>query len=107
MGQQPPFDVTEFDEFLRGFAEYTVKWEDNMTHYAIDMPRNDIECRVVTGFDTVNRKLVSRNGKVMIKRTYDDEVLYQDEFQISDEEWEDQFRSKIIYAMKNWRNLVI
>lgn len=102
-----PFGPADWDEFLRELAQFRVKIKGVSTHYVIDMPRDDIECRVLPGFDSVNNTRVTDVAQVRIEKSDNSEVLYQDEFQIRESAWEDQFRSKIIYTMKNWRDLVI
>lgn len=102
-----PFGPAEFDEFLREFAQFRVKLEGVTSHYVIDMPRDDIECRVLPGFDAVDNVRITDIAQVRIEREGGGEVLYQDEFRIRESAWEDQFRSKILYVMQNWRDLVI
>jgi hypothetical protein len=107
MGDFGPFGPAEWDEFLRDFAQFRVKLEGITTHYVIDMPRDDIECRVLPGFDSVNNTRVTDVAQVRIEKKDDGEVLHQDDFQIRESAWEDQFRCKILHVMKNWRDLVI
>lgn len=101
-----PFDPLEWDEFLRDVAEFELKIDDGSSHYVIDMPRDDIECRVIPGFSADNKERVSHIGKVVIRRK-DGEVIYTDAFEIHEDIWRDQFREKMINVMKNWRSLVI